>query len=315
MVRIRGRGKKFPTNFTKIAILLLLRDVDKPSVAIYSGPKFKKTALEWPHGISRSTAEIIDYLKEKFVISEPKGIRLHLEWLYKKKYLNKTTKSGIESRWEWNKSLESFKKIVDFIEINSNLVEQIATEPNFKPNEIIDEENKQNLRDFFKFSNPPFDITRYWYYTKYTRSFLNEKMIDYFVDKAYLKYCSSKNKSQLKQCPDKQSFVHQLLGYQGNEVIVKLMYYSPSLVKHIMNLEQKFEDILDYRKLSSQNISLLVINDLLKFSKLQPNRSMSINGGIQKLDDQAQQLEIKLICNLTEHSPDMKSEMMKNANS
>lgn len=315
MTRTRGRGKKFPTNFVKVAILLLLRDVEKPSIAIYHGPKFRKTSLHWPYCIRKSTSEIRDYLKERFGISESKGVRLHLDWLYKNKYLSKTTKQGIETVWEWNKKLESFKKIVSFIEENADFVKQISTDPTFKSDELIDDENKQNLKNFFDSLQPVFDVTRYWYYTKYTRSFLNEEMIDYFVEIAFKKYLITKNKIMLKQCTDVESFEHEIFMNRDKKIIVKLMYYSPSLVKHIMNLDQKFEEILDNRKLWTDNILLLVINDLLKFQKLQPNRTTGINVGMSKLDDIAHQLEIKLICNLTEHLPDMKPELIKNANS
>lgn len=160
MVR-RGRGKKFPTGFVKVAIMLFLRDIGKPSIAIYSGPKLKKIDPVYPAS-SKSTSQIIDYLRKTFGISEPRGIRLHLGQLYSDNLLDKETKIGIETIWQWKRGFESFRKIVNFIQSNHDLVKDIVE---FNPirdiQDSLSEEDRIRITNFFQSMQSEFNISKY----------------------------------------------------------------------------------------------------------------------------------------------------------
>ena len=179
----RGRGEKLPNNFVKTAILLYLADS------------------------KRSASEIRDYLKIVHNVKEPKGVRVHLAKLYDEEYLDKKVKRGIGSYYTWKETVESFQKIISFLSTNSQLIRMVEIE-NIKFRDYNSEHLEEDempiqfkfgrgneMRYLSKLTNleHPFDTSRFWYNTEYTRKFINKKTLRYCINMAYKK-CKSDGK-------------------------------------------------------------------------------------------------------------------------
>jgi len=271
MARKRGIGKKFTKNLIKVSILLYLRDGKK------------------------STSEIMEYLKKTFGISESKGVRLHLEWLRANLFLDKHTKIGIGTYWQWRKYPESFKKIVSFLHSNHDLVKDIVEVYPFEYMDTSDEE-KDHLRRFFDQMKPEFYIHKYWYNTSYARSFFNEKTIFHFTKRAFKKYV---DKGEFKTT-SYDEFKRTVFGSLQDDTIVKLMHYSPSLVVYILNLNENY--VLTVNKelpIGQAMILQIVLNDILIHNYRSHGGTSSAQYNIQK-DPDSGAVKMNLTCSLAE---------------
>ena len=135
------------------------------------------------------TAEIRDYLKKIHYISEPRGVRLHLEHLCTEHILDKTVQNGIGTHYFWKKDVESFKKIINMFSQNNEMVRDILKQK-FALKKIHNKSARQyetNLLQRIKDTSIPFDTTEFWYNTKYTEYFIKNSVLECFINKAYQK--------------------------------------------------------------------------------------------------------------------------------
>ena len=199
----------------------------------------------------KTTTEIREYLKEKYGITEPRGIRLHLEHLCQKDILEKDVQNGIGTSYFWKKNLDSFGKVINMISENSKTIRQILKGRKFSLSAVHDTELKKRLED----TSTAFDATEFWYNTEYTKSFITEETLQHFIDIAYQK-CSNEKLfvnycKKVESRPTLELFRLIFLENNDNETLLLLMRYSPSLVKYIVNLEEncmKRLGSLDQRK-------------------------------------------------------------------
>ncbi|MEO9307465.1 MAG: hypothetical protein ABI342_04025 [Nitrososphaera sp.] len=297
MIQKRSRGKKFPTNFVKTAILLLLRN-DEPSHTdqINSDTKLAKKHSVYLHGNTKSTTEIINYLNEQFGISEPKGIRVHLGELYAQNILDKETRVGVETRWFWKNNVESFQKLVNFINKNSDMVRDVVEQgPLVKMKEQFSDDIHL-VNDFLTSLRPQFDVNKYWFRTSYTRAFLSSNTLEYFVDKAYSKY--KKNKFTDSKI-SKEEFQNKIFETRDMSMIVFLMHYSPSLIMFIINLEDNYKKILESKSITTGTLFLTVINDILIRRLISSNGSTATRFGMNWDLDHKKGLRMNLDCLLS----------------
>jgi len=222
----RNRGAKLPKNRVKMEIILLLRDG------------------------SKTTSEIRDYLREKYCISESRGIRLHLEHLCQKEILEKDVQNGVGTNYFWKRNPDSFRKIINTISDNNETVREILKHKKINLQSRYNIELKKRMAD-----KVSFDATSLWYNTEYAKLFITETTLEYFIDVAYqkcnheqlfLNYCKSVESSSTLEL-----FRLVFLENNDNETLLLLMRYSPSLVQYIVNLEEncmKRLGSLDQRK-------------------------------------------------------------------
>ena len=287
MARKRSKGEKLPTNLIKIAIVLFLRDKKK------------------------TTSEIRDYLGRQFGITEPKGIRMHLQWLHHKgKILDKFGKKGLDTTWEWKKTLESFKKIVNFLHSNSEIVKKLVE---FNPidgiEEHLPEEDKTKVTTFFQSMTPEFKVERYWYNTKYARSFFNKNIIRHFVHHTYEDHRQELEPQFINE--DELKAITFPIP-RTDDFIVTLMHYSPSLVRYIINLEDHLSEIIKAKRThETSSIFLMILKDIVVDRQISHGGTSSTQYGIQRTtsDSDVKGLKISLECLL--HEPKVKN----NANS
>ncbi len=303
-MQIRKRGAKLPTNFIKIAILLFTADAKK------------------------SSTEIREQLKQVHNVKEPRGIRKHLAHLYDKEFLDKTVEIGIGSYYTWKKSFSSFKKIVNFLTENSDVVQQVEIENNKDkeamdimldpPSKFIKPLTAKELSLPFeqryiseiayqidlKDKNTLFDGMRYWFNTNYTISMINQKFVKYFIDKAHKKsvidfQVSKFYREEMHVKITKKIFKSKCLSSLNEKSLVILMRHSPSLVLYVINLEKTFQNKMieqDY----SDKIFPIVIKDM--FSKrFYPHEAENKDYGFKKLvtkDGTFNGLSVFFECNL-----------------
>ena len=186
----------------------------------------------------KTTTEIREYLKEKYGITEPRGIRLHLEQLCQKDILEKDVQNGIGTNYFWKKNPDSFGKIINIISSNNETIRQILKYKKFSAKSRYGMQLKERLAD----TKILFDATSIWYNTEYTKSFITEDTLRYFIDMAYQK-CTN-DKLFMNYCkragsnPTTDLFRLIFLENNDNETLLLLMKYSPSLVKYIVSLEE-----------------------------------------------------------------------------
>src|SRR2546422_6980461 len=145
MARTRERGSKYPTNFVKIAIVLFIGD----------------------H--SKSTSEILDYLRTVHGVSEPRGVRAHLSKLIENDILTKVAKKGLESYYSWNKTLDAFKQILKLIYDNIDLV-KIIQNKNGKKRETYHQITQFHQDTLTTPVRKQYDPAHLWYSTNYALS-------------------------------------------------------------------------------------------------------------------------------------------------
>ena len=199
---------------------------------------------------------------------------------------------GKGSYWWWKRTFDSFKKIVNFITFNHHVIEKIIEERSLIFKDGLSEENKTQLKNFFKMNLPPFYPTKYWSNTEYTKSFFNEQTIEYFVKKAYEKYLKYKK----SECVSNAEFERIVLHGLDRKLVVKLMYYSPSLILYIINLEERYS--YNFERKIPQTVSfilLMVLNDLLiTRHRLYHGISSAQYGITEKKSSDSKSLEIEL---------------------
>jgi hypothetical protein len=274
VTRKRGIGKKQPTNMTRLQILFFLRQGQK------------------------TTTEIREYLKDTSGITEPKGVRLHLARLYDDGYLSKKSKIGIGVVWEWKKTHTSFKKIVNlFYEKFETIYDMINEEPvEFRGSEIAFE-NQLVIAKFVKSFSPVYHVTLRWYKTNYTKSFLNEKTIEYFVNDAY---------DKVKKSPKMKNISKIEFEKIPRTILVKLMYYSPTLVQYIVNLDEKSKQLIqNYDKKillsgTKKDIILMPIKDIFIEHHEHHGNYPSLSYGIQE-DKLAKTIQLNLTMQIPEN--------------
>ncbi|MDH5431652.1 MAG: winged helix-turn-helix domain-containing protein [Nitrosopumilus sp.] len=264
----RNRGEKLPNNFVKTAILLYLTDSEK------------------------SASEIRDYLKVIHNIKEPKGVRVHLAKLYDEGYLDKKVKKGIGSYYTWKESVESFQKIISFLSTHSQLIRQVEIQ-NLKYRDYNSVKVKlkskwqrklkteelempypfkygrgHEMRYLSKLSDltQPFDTSRFWYNTEYTRKFLNKKTLRYCIHIAYQK-CKNDEKVLEKYKEygaklRKYRFRHNCFYQYNDDSLVAMMFHSYTLVSHMVNLEQNYRQYMIGSNAGDEFIFRMVMTDL-----------------------------------------------------
>jgi len=283
----RNPGDKFPKNFVKIAILRYVSDVE------------------------RSATEIYDYMEVVFNVKETRGIRGHLSWLVDDNYLEKRVKSGIGSYFKWKKTLESFKKIVLFLETNDLSLRKVEIQnakfidfdsvkvkvPKRLQKKLKTKELKfpyhlpigseMNYLDTLSNFEKPIDIARYWYNTEYTESFLNKKTIAHFLNKSYKLFLKDKEvQSHSKQYHfkmDKHYFRHITFFKYDDEVIVTLLHYSPSLVLHMIDLDNKYKKYAKEPIILRDFVFEMVLKDLEERAFIPLRMPTTIARGFKKV--------------------------------
>ena len=309
---MRGPGDKFPKNFVKTAILRFTADIE------------------------RSATEIYDYMELVFHVTESKGIRVHLGWLVDNGFLEKRVKPGVGSYFKWKKSFESFRKIVIFLEDNSIRVRQVEVQNskfrNFDSMKIkvprklqkklktkelefpyplpmgVELGYQSRLADFDK----EIDIARYWYNTEYTESFLNKKTLNYFLNKAYQLF---QNDEELEQYykqhgvkVKKQDFRGITFYIYDDETIVTLLYHSPSLVLHVIDLENRYKRYEKDLYGVHDFIFEMVLKDLMERAFMPHRTPTGIASGFEKVyakDGRYAGLDMRLVSALENpHDPD-----------
>jgi len=252
----RTRGKKLPNNFVKTAILLYLVDSEK------------------------SASEIRDYLKFVHNIKEPRGVRLHLTKLYDDGYLDKKVKKGIAGYYTWKESVESFQKIISFLSTHSQLIRQVEIQ-NIKyrdyDSEYLEEDempiqfkygrgNEMQYLSKLTDLTQPFDTSRFWYDTEYTRKFLNKKTLRYCLNIAYQK-CKTDEKvlEDFKEYGGKlkkDRFRYNCFHRYNDDSLVAMMFHSYTLVAHMVNLEKNYQEYMIGPNEGSEFIFRMVLTDL-----------------------------------------------------
>lgn len=230
MVRARKRGEKLAKNYVKIAILLFIGDEKK------------------------SGSDIKDFLKQIHGITEPKGIRVHLAKLCESEYLEEEFEPGIAKYYQWKKSIKSFKKIIELISENADIVKDIILKKlNFiKPKSIT-----QGIQIKKLLETKDFDPTKYWYNTKYAKNFLNEEILNNLLETAYKEY--SKN---MRTYPLEQSVFRTIvLENIDTKSILTLMHYSPNLVKYLIDLPINYKQKTRNLKEKENRIFFQVLDD------------------------------------------------------
>ena len=211
----------------------------------------------------KTTTEIREHLKERFGITEPRGIRLHLEQLCQKDILEKDIKNGIGTSYFWKNSPESFGKITNMISENSETVREILRGRKLSLKTRGDTELKKRLED----TSIAFDATAFWYNTEYTKSFLTKSTLKHFIDTAYQKcrherlfldYCRQAGSS-----PTMKLFRLVLLENNDNETLLLLMRYSPSLVRYIVNLGENCMERLGSLDQRKDVIFQMMVKDMM----------------------------------------------------
>lgn len=228
----RRRGEKLPKNYVKIAILLYVGDERKSSL------------------------EIREYLKDVHSVSERKGIQLHLSKLCEEGYLEGETKAGIAAYYQWKKSTESFKKIIELISENADMVRKIILEKSkVIPPKTITE--KFQIKKLFETYNV--DPTQFWYNTKYAKSFFTEDVLNDLLDKSYDDYSTNKGTYPL----NKSEFRIVVLENTNTQAIITLMHYSPNLVKYIIDLPNLYQKKTRNLKEKENRIFYTVLDDII----------------------------------------------------
>jgi hypothetical protein len=259
MPQKRGIGKKFSTNYVKIAILLFLGDQIK------------------------TTSEIIRYLNEEFGISKESNMaKIHLGKLYQFNMLDKETIIGIETKWYWKKNPNSFGKIINFIHDNPFLVQDIV-ERKYSPQvNNVQDDIELELKQFFQSISPEFNADKYWFNLEYVRGFLTTQTIDHFVNKAYKKYCTN---TQHRNVKSKEDFVFQVLENRDYDILQVLLYYSPNFVLYLTNLEKHYDEIINAKKIMTGIIFSTIMRDILVNRLISSKGSTAINIGTKWTSD------------------------------
>ena len=118
----RKQGEKFPVGFIKRKIILIISN-------------------QFPKGMKEP--DLRDSLREKWGISEPKGVKIHLNDLEEKKVLVKEERRGFPNVWKLNQDYNAFKSL------------------------IKDFHNSEDETDFLR--------------SNYVQSMINEDFVDYFA--------------------------------------------------------------------------------------------------------------------------------------
>lgn len=241
----RTRGKRLKNNYTKISIVLFV-------------------------GIGKkSTTEIREYLKIVHQIAEPHGVKQHLNYLYGEEILDKITQIGIGTCYFWKKEKESFRKIINMISNNSEMVRKIlrqklaAKKIRNRPVKLYEINLLRRIKD----ETTPFDTTEFWYNTNYTESFITNSTLKYFLDQAcqrciidpvFVEYFESK-----KMKASKKMFDIILLENYDYQTLLTLMRYSPSLVLYLVNLDVKYKERITNMDERKDLIFQMVLRDYL----------------------------------------------------
>ena len=230
MVRTRKRGERLPDNYVKIAILLFIGD-DK-----------------------KAQFEIKEYLKQVHGIAEKKGIRLHLSKLCQDEYLQEESEPGKPKYYQWKKSVNSFKKIIELISKNAEIVKSSIIEiKNFNKTKTITEafQIKKLSR------TEDFDPTIYWYDTKYAKNFLNEEILNNLLETAYKEYFKTIEANPLEQSVFKTVVLENI----DTKSILTLMHYSPNLVKYLIDLPINYKQKTGNLEEKENRIFFQVLDD------------------------------------------------------
>lgn len=230
MVRTRKRGERLPDNYVKIAILLFIGD-DK-----------------------RAQFEIKEYLKQVHGIAEKKGIRLHLSKLCQDEYLQEESEPGKPKYYQWKKSVNSFKKIIELISKNAEIVKSSIIEiKNFNKTKTITEAFQIKKLSRTK----DFDPTIYWYNTKYAKNFLNEEILNNLLETAYKEYLKNIEVNPLEQSVFKTVVLENI----DTKSILTLMHYSPNLVKYLIDLPINYKQKTGNLEEKENRIFFQVLDD------------------------------------------------------
>ncbi len=265
------RGEKYPKDFVKIVILLYLRDTGK------------------------SASDIREFLKKNFGLSERRNIQKHLTYLYDHKILDKKVHLGIESRYKWSKNIHAVKTIVNLISEFEN-IEQIS-------NKLFSNIKKLQTKLHKDYgtnqSDAKYDPTQLWYRTNYILSFFNKKTISDSLKLAYDEYRKKKYKKYIK-------FIHFriiLLERLNDDELITMMYYSPTLVKYILNLDKHYEHKLANLNRTENKINTMVMMDWLEDKSIFGAKE-SFNDGIYiKKGDKQDSLEMQFHTTLFRPKP------------
>ena len=232
MVRTRKRGERLPDNYVKIAILLFIGD-DK-----------------------KAQFEIKEYLKQVHGIAEKKGIRLHLSKLCQDEYLQEESEPGKPKYYQWKKSVNSFKKIIELISKNAEIVKSSIIE-------IKNLNKTKTITKAFQIKKlsrtEDFDPTKYWYNTNYAKSFFNESTLKSCLEEAYKNYSTEKGKYPL----DESEFKTVVLENNDIKTIVTLMHYSPNLVNYIIDLAKSYKQKIEDLDKKENKIFLTILDDII----------------------------------------------------
>lgn len=284
MVKNRGRGEKLPKNYVKIAILHFVRDKKK------------------------SRSEIRDYLKKNLGVSEPRGVRSHLSKLCQDEYLEGNVKPGIGSYYQWKKTVESFKKIIEFISTNSDIAKKIIIEKSQVSQPLKTEGNLQPKKLFEIFD---VDSIEFWYNTKYAKSFFTEEIVNNLLKESFEDYSKNKGTYSL----NKLEFRTVVLENIDTRSIVILMHYSPNLVRYIIDLPNLYKNKTRNLKEKDSRIFFTIFDDII-------NKNYNYHGGggfigepnINKIDSKAfKGVKLEFGCSLMAPGTSF-TEMLKGVN-
>lgn len=228
----RTRGERYSKYLIKIAILVYLRDN------------------------VRSASDIHDFLKKYYGLTETKNVKIHLTKLHDSGILHKTMKYGIGSYYKWNHTLDAFKKIVNIFSDNDESTRLVYYKLFNKYSFNITQFHVETLT----LPKEKLDLSRLWYYTNYGQSFLNKKTVSSSIHHAYKKYLSKKPAKKLLF----KHFKTIVLERRSESELVTMMYYSPRLVKYILNLDKHYEHKLDNLKIIENKINTMLLIDWLE---------------------------------------------------
>lgn len=268
-----SRGQKYPKDFVKTVILLYLRDTEKPA------------------------SDIRDFLKNQFELSERRNIQKHLNYLFDHHVIDKKVRAGIESRYKWSKNIQAVRTIVNLIS-ETESVEQIS-------NKLFRQIKKQQTKWHKNYgtsqSDAKYDPIKLWYRTNYILLFFNKKTISNSLKLAYNKYRKKNNKKHIKF----KRFRIIVLERLTDDELITMMYYSPTLVKYILNLDIHYEHKLANLNRIENKINNMVLVDWLQ-NKPHFGVKESFNDGIYiKKDVNSNSLDINFHSKLLRPKPQL----------
>ena len=188
--------------------------------------------------------------------------------------------------------MESFQKILSFLSTNSRLIREVEIQNiKYRDHHSVKVELKPSAQKKlgveelempypFKFGrgnemrylskltdlSHPFDTSRFWYNTEYTRKFLNKKTLRYCLNIAYQK-CKNDEKV-LKKYREyggkltKSRFHHNCFHRYNDDSVIAMMFHSYTLVAHMVNLEKNYRQYIIGPNAGDEFIFRMVLTDL-----------------------------------------------------